>query len=235
MPLFHPSILISDAYGSAGEVSWYHRNGKCYIRKRSHSPYGATPRQLDHLAVHRRALQAWRGLEHEIQLEWNQLATEVEPHKPPFDHSAHISGQNLFVSAYHGFVTLGNEHLPFPQRFEPFPPFGIQMHDAAIMDGTLLIPASVILGAVPNPERYKLLAKIQLTEPGRGCHPGMMRNYLADETCETDNVHIRIPVCISRNSLDLEEYQVYGRFLLLDTVTGYRSQLQKHSAVIKVK
>lgn len=41
-------------------------------------------------------------------------AEEVEPHRPPFDHKAYISGQNLFVSAYHGFATPGNEHVPSP-------------------------------------------------------------------------------------------------------------------------
>lgn len=39
MPQFRPSILVSDAYGSAGNTTWYHRDGKCYTRKRSHPVY----------------------------------------------------------------------------------------------------------------------------------------------------------------------------------------------------
>ena len=88
------------------------------------------------------------------------------------------------------------------------------------------------LWGIPVPERYRLLAKIQLTEPGRGCHPGMLRNYLADELCGTDPVHVRIPDYVSRAAAALNQYQVYCRFILLDTVTGYRSQYHKESFLI---
>ena len=123
MPRFYPSVLISDAYGSVGEVTFYHRNGKCYYRKRSHSRYPGTAAQTSALDVHRRALAAWREVPHQMQLIWNRLAEEVEPHRPPFDHLTHITGQNLFVSAYHGFVTLRDEHgpLPAPGLSEEFP------------------------------------------------------------------------------------------------------------------
>lgn len=56
MPRFYPSVLIADAYGSVGEVTFYHRNGKCYYRKRSHSRYPGTAAQTSALDVHRRAL-----------------------------------------------------------------------------------------------------------------------------------------------------------------------------------
>lgn len=222
MPQFRPSILVSDAYGSAGNTTWYHRDGKCYTRKRSHPVYGGTAGQLEHLDVHRRALAAWRTVPHSTQLVWNRLAAEVEPHRPPFYHRAHISGQNLLVSAYHGFFTLGDEHLPEPQRFDSFPP-------------SLLSPSGCLMPfwVIPVPERYRLLAKIQLTEPGRGCHPGMLRNYLADELCGTDPVHVRIPDYVSRAAAALNQYQVYCRFILLDTVTGYRSQYHKESFLIE--
>lgn len=65
------------------------------------------------------------------------------PHKPPFDNKAHISGQNLFVSAYHGFTTLGNEHIPVLQRFVKFPPFAVCLANAVKQDGNLVIPAAV--------------------------------------------------------------------------------------------
>ena len=118
MPRFYPSVLIADAYGSVGEVTFYHRNGKCYYRKRSHSRYPGPAAQTSALDVHRRALAAWREVPHQTQLVWNRLAEEVEPHRPPFDHLAHITGQNLFVSAYHGFVTLRDVHVPLPVPIE---------------------------------------------------------------------------------------------------------------------
>ena len=42
----------------------------------------------------------------DIKEEWNGFASVVEPHKPPFDGSSHITGHNLFVSAYHGLPIL---------------------------------------------------------------------------------------------------------------------------------
>ena len=89
MPRFYPSVLISDAYGSVGDVTFYHRGGKCFYRKRSHSRYPGTAAQTSALDVHRRALAAW-----------NRIGAR-------FDHKAYISGQNLFFSAYHRFATLG--------------------------------------------------------------------------------------------------------------------------------
>ena len=99
---------------------------------------------------------------------------------------------------------------------------------------SLLSPSGCLmpLWVIPVPQRYRLLAKIQLTEPGRGCHPGMLRNYLADELCGTDPVHVRIPDYVSRAAAALNQYQVYCRFILLDTVTGYRSQYHKESFLI---
>ena len=97
-------------------------------------PSMGTAGQLEHLDVHRRALAAWRSVPLSRHLVWNRLAAEVEPHRPAFDHRAHISGQNLLVSAYHGFFTLGDEHLPEPQRFDSFPPFAIRLSDAIVGD-----------------------------------------------------------------------------------------------------
>ena len=105
MPLFRPSILLSDAYGSAGEVTFYHRNGRCYTRRRVKPPYPGTPAQLEHLAIHRRAMEAWASLDSEVQKLWNSYETTAESHRPPYDHKSHISGNNLFISAYHGVAT----------------------------------------------------------------------------------------------------------------------------------
>ncbi|MBR0299391.1 MAG: hypothetical protein IJQ93_03615 [Bacteroidales bacterium] len=230
MPRFYPSVLIADAYGSVGEVTFYHRNGKCYYRKRSHSRYPGTAAQTSALDVHRRALAAWREVPQETQEIWNRLAEDVEPHRPPFDLKAHITGQNLFVSAYHGFATLGNEHAPVPVPFENFPPFAVNLGDAVKMSGCLVIPARVELGHCQEVSRYRLLAKIQLTAPGRCRHLGLLRNFLAEGDCSAGVVSIVIPGYAERWGFELDKYQVYARFILLDTVTGYRSQYREYAA-----
>lgn len=166
-----------------GDVTFYHRHGKCYCRKKSAGNYTGTDAQLAALKIHRRALAAWRALDWETQKVWNKYAEEVIPHKPPFDGKARISGQNLFVSAYHGFTTLGDEHAPMPQRFVEFPPFAVRLGDFTASDGTLSVPAVVTIAEGLDAGRYRLLAKLQLTEPGKGRNPGLMRNYLADRNC----------------------------------------------------
>ena len=101
MPLFRPSILLSEAYGSAGEVTFYHRNGRCYIRKRVRPQYPGTLAHLTHLAIHWRARAAWASLNSEVQKLWNSCETTAESHRPLYDYKSHISGNNLFMSAYH--------------------------------------------------------------------------------------------------------------------------------------
>ena len=233
MSVFLPSILISDAYGSVGDVTFYHRAGKCYHRKRTSGNYSASPSQVAALEVHRRALAAWRTLDSSTQDRWNRYAVEVEPHRPPFDHKAHITGQNLFVSAYHGFATLKDEHLPMPQRFVTFPLFSVQLLDARKKDGNLLIPTRVIVANESEAQRYRLLAKLQLTAPGRGRHPGWMRNILADRNCDSGPVFFIAKDYVSIWGFDLEEFQIHARLLLLDTLTGYRSQAQNYSICLK--
>ena len=45
-------------------------------------------------------------------------------------------------------------------------------------------------------------------------------------------VSIVIPGYAERWGFELEQYQVYARFVLIDTVTGYRSQSQDYSTII---
>ena len=234
MPAFKPSILISDAFGSVGDVTFYHRNGKCFYKKRSHGGFQGTPGQLSSLEVHRRALAAWRTIDQATQEVWNGYGVEAVPHKPPFDNKAHISGQNLFVSAYHGFAILGNEHIPLPQRFEKFPPFAVDVTGAVKENGDLIISVSVTMSEEFDCSRYHLLSKIQLVEPWRGRNPGLMRNYLADADCNVQNVHIVIPGYAGVWDLDLEEYMVHAMFILLDNKTGYRSQAHPASFPIQM-
>lgn len=155
--------------------------------------------------------------------------TPFDRPRPPFDHTTRISGYNLFVSAYHGFATLGNEHVPSPRAFDSFPPFAVILVGATNVGGELRIQLKVPIAPVFHPVRYRLLAKIQLTEPGKGRNPGLMRNYLASPFDAASNATVTIP-----NATSQSEYQVHARFVLLDTETGYRSQYLQQSFLIQL-
>ena len=232
MNQLRPGLLISDAYGSAGDVTAYHRAGKCFLRKRISPVYTGTANQLAALAVHQRALRTWRSLPHEEQLQWEPFAQDVEPHRPPFDHLARISGNNLFISAYHGFATLGVEHVPVAKKFEPFPSFIVGLVGASVVGETLLLQLQ--LETEDPEERYRLLTKVQLTSPERGRNPGAMRNFLADGTASNPRQTVAIPGYKSIWGLDLESYQVHARCILLATKTGYRSQFLTVSGIVSL-
>ena len=116
MPKFHPTPLIQDCWSSIGNITFYHRNGQCYFKRKAQTPFVGSPAQLDQAQVHHRAILAWQQLQHSVQLEWRELAKSVPSHRPPYDSNHHISGYNLFISAYHGFAQIGCEHVPAPTR-----------------------------------------------------------------------------------------------------------------------
>ena len=220
MPAYNPSILISDCYGSAGSITFYHRDGKCRWRSKSTLSFAATPRQCAALSVHRRALAAWRTISDTEKEIWHNIAKNVQPHRPPFGSGGHITGHNLFVSAYHGFVTLGDEHIPEP----------VEHH-------RLSMPLE------NEPERYALLCKVQLTEAGKGCNPGKMRNFLAEEvteddmatgSCPSSPVALTIPVRTAFPGVSAATCSLHLLYMLIDRHTGYRSQYQKLSTAIDI-
>lgn len=232
MAQLRPNLFISDLYGSAGAVTAYHRGGKCFFRKRITPAPAGTGVSLSTSVVHLRALQAWRSLPQEEQILWEPFAQEVEPHRPPFDHKARISGNNLFISAYHGFATLGVEHIPVPRKFEPFPSFIVGLVGASVVGENLLLQLQL---ETEDPEgRYRLLAKVQLTRPGGGRNPGAMRNFLADGTARSESQTVAISSYKSIWGLELDSYQVHARCILLDTETGYRSQFVPVSGVVSL-
>ena len=191
-----------------------------------------SPAQLEHLEVHRRALAAWRGLDHETQLEWNEYARVVEPHRPPFDHSSWISGQNLFVSAYHGFHTLGNEHVPSPVLFESFPSFVVEAMSATSVGDDLLLRVSVVGLEYVSASRYWLYGRVQLTEKGKGASSRVAsKSVLSSSSCVSSQVELILPDWRSVWPELVEEriIRVHGSFVLLDSVTGYRSQRRRWS------
>ena len=252
MPAYNPNLLISDCYGSAGSITFYHRDGKCRWRSKSTLSFAATPGQSAALDVHRRALAAWRTIPDTEKEKWHDIARNVPPHRPPFGLGGHISGHNLFVSAYHGFHTLGNEHIPGPVEFSPFPVFVTGFMGAKTVNASdLRIALKLSMSETNNPTRYALLCKVQLTEAGKGCNPGKMRNFLAEdvpetvpagmstealqklsETVEVRTIAVTIPDYRTFSGTVSDSYAFYIRYMLIDRETGYRSQYQKLSAVI---
>ena len=259
MPAYTPNLLISDCYGSAGSITFYHRDGKCRWRSKSTLSFAATSRQSAALDVHRRALAAWRAIPDTEKERWHEIARNVPPHRPPFGSGGHISGHNLFVSAYHGFHTLGNEHIPEPVEHHPFPVFVAEFVSASVANSSdLRILLRLSMPLENEPERYALLCKVQLTEAGKGCNPGKMRNILAEETenetdadvgpasaaaCDASNsdntvnsriIFLAIPDYRIFSGICADRYSLHIRYMLIDRLTGYRSQYQKLSTAIDI-
>lgn len=238
MPRYLPNAHLSDCWSSAGEVTFYHRDGVCFWKKRSHPNFPGTTAQMEVQAVHQRALQAWRELESSVQEEWNSYARAVQSHKPPFTADHHITGHNLFVSAYHGFAQLGDEHVPAPTRYEDFPIFFCEHKSSTVEKGnSLLIKLRTKLDGNVDPNRYRVAVRIQLTKPGAGRQPGFLRSFIASENCVSSDglVEICVPSYKDVWKLDLDEYQVHMRYLLIDTITGYRCNFKKASFKISLK
>ena len=233
MPRFLPNTLLSDCWSSVGNVTFYHRNGVCYFRSKAYSEFAGTGEQLKQKELHRRALLAWQTLTHRQQQKWRKLAVGVAAHRPPFGDGNHISGYNLFVSAYHGFAQLGNEHIPIPMQFEPFPIFSldfVRCSMASLFDMELRF--RLILCGTDEPSRYRVLGKIQIETPGVGRNPGKMRNYLS-KSVPTGTVS-EIAFNVPRKRFDIDMFQLHVRYLLLDTKTGYRSQYNSLSVLITI-
>lgn len=237
MPRYEPNTRFSDCWSSVGDVTFFHRDGVCFWKKKPVCEFPGTPGQLEQTEIHHRALEAWRSLEHEVQLHWNSLALDVPSHRPPFDGTTHITGHNLFVSAYHGFAQLGNEHVPTPAPWDHFPVFAVCYSSVEVEGNSdLKILFRVNMPECKEPSRYRLLTKMQFTEPGRGRKPGLMRNFLASDECSSQDCIVRVPVgnVIDSMGLNVLSFQVHSRCILLDVHTGYRCNYQKLSFLVEV-
>ena len=222
MPKFHPTPIIQDCWSSIGDITFYHRNGQCFYKRKPYTQYRGTAAQLDQAQVHHRAILAWQQLPHSVQLQWRELAKSVPSHRPPYDDNHHISGYNLFVSAYHGFAQLGREHVPVPQPYPLFPISHLQLLqvDAGGSSGSVSLRCRLTLQNTDNPARWHVSAKIQLTAPGVGCDPGMMRTYFGIRN-QQNEVVFNVP------RSNFEDYQVHLRYRLIDEITGYRNNWHK--------
>ena len=229
MPKFHPTPLIQDCWSSIGDITFYHRNGQCYWKRKPKPSFNHTPARLDQAQVHHRAILAWQQLQHSVQLEWRELARCVPSHRPPYDDKHHISGYNLFVSAYHGFAQLGREHVPVPQPFPEFPISALQLLSATYSNSVAIIRCRLTLATTVNPDRWHLSARIQLTVPGMGSDPSKMRSYMPasagpveiGQTTSTRDLTFNLtqkgqsPLC------------AHIRYRLIDELTGYRNNWQR--------
>ncbi len=230
MPKFHPTPIIQDCWSSIGNITFYHRNGQCFYKRKPYTQYRGTAAQLDQAQVHHRAILAWQQLPHTVQLQWRELAKSVPSHRPPYDDNHHISGYNLFVSAYHGFTQLGREHVPVPQPYPLFPVSHLQLLqiDSASSSGSVSLRYRLTLQNTDNPARWHVSAKIQLTAPGVGCDPSRMRTYMGIR-CSDNVIVFNVP------SQGAEDYQVHLRYRLIDVITGYRNnwlRIQSNTNVI---
>lgn len=223
MPQYHPNTLFSDCWASIGNITFYHRGGICYFKNKPYSTFKETPEQLRLKELHKRAIKAWQTLSHKQQFKWREYSVKVAAHRPPYGDNNHISGYNLFLSAYHGFAQLGNEHTPTPKKFVPFPIFSLNylscQKPKSANDITLQFRLS--LYATDDYARYRVLAKIQITQPGKGRNPGLMRNALSKDIPQASESEVTF--LVSDPLPQSNTKQLHIRYLLLDTKTGYRS------------
>ena len=232
MPVYEPNTRFSDCWSSVGEVTFYHRDGVCYWKKRAHPEFPGTMSQMEQQTIHLRAIQAWQGLPAVTQLQWNSLALTVQSHRPPFKADHHISGYNLFVSAYHGFAQLGDEHVPVPRAYENLPIFTCDYDSVEVEAGTdLSIKLRTKLDGNVDPTRYRVAVRLQLTHPGAGRQPGYLRSFIASGNCTASECLVEIYVPNYREiwGLDLPSFQVHMRYLMIDSETGYRNIFKKKS------
>ena len=222
MPKFKPTVLIQDCWSSIGDITFYHRNGQCFWKRKPNPRFPGTQAQLDQQLVHHRAIVAWQHLEHSVQLQWNEYAKVVPSHRPPYNEHHHISGFNLFVSAYHGFAQLGREHVPAPQPFPQFPPSALELLgiEAGFTPGTLSLRCRLHLTGTDNPARWHVSARIQLASPGVGSNPGKMRSCMGIKTSNNE-------VLFTVSKPNLQEYTAHIRYRFIDSITGYRNNWNK--------
>lgn len=219
MPKFKPTVLIQDCWSSIGNITFYHRNGQCFWKLKPRTPFVGSPAQLDQQQVHLRAIKAWQHQPHAIQLLWNDYARSVPSHRPPYNEKHHISGFNLFVSAYHGFAQLGNEHVPVPQPYPQFPSAALEVLEITPSTGvgdSVTIRCRLTLATTVNPDRWHLSARIQLTAPGVGCDPSKMRSCMGMRT-QDNGIEFSVPQQGNNNC------QAHIRYRLIDDITGYRN------------
>ena len=226
MPKYHPNTRFTDCWASVGNITFYHRDGQCYYRTKANPVFPGTSHQLVQVSIHKRALQAWRNISHEEQLEWNALATQVKSKRPPYDHKTSISGYNLFVSAYHGYASIGDEKIPEPKPIPDFPTLSLKLISSTVVGKSLQVKFKITKAA--NLHNFTIASRIQLVNLGAGTNPGKMRNHQAELTDNIATFTIPFP------NQDHNSYTLHMRYFLIDRTTGYRSMQTRQSEDIRL-
>jgi hypothetical protein len=227
MPKYHPNTRFTDCWASVGNITFYHRDGQCYYRTKANPVFPATSHQLVQVSIHKRALQAWRNISHEEQLEWNALATQVKSKRPPYDHKTSISGYNLFVSAYHGYASIGDEKIPEPKPMPDFPTLSLKLISSTVVGTTLQVKFK-IENLHASLQNFIIASRIQLVNLGAGTNPGKMRNHQAELTDNIATFTIPLP------NQDHNSYTLHMRYFIIDRTTGYRSMQTRQSEDIRL-
>ena len=227
MPKYHPNTRFTDCWASVGNITFYHRDGQCYYRTKANPVFPGTSHQLVQVSIHKRALQAWRNISHEEQLEWNALATQVKSKRPPYDHKTCISGYNLFVSAYHGYASIGDEKIPEPKPMPDFPTLSLKLISSTVVGKTLQVKFKIenLHASLHN---FTIASRIQLVNLGAGTNPGKMRNHQAELTDNIATFTIPLP------NQDHNSYTLHMRYFIIDRTTGYRSMQTRQSEDIRL-
>ena len=225
MPKYYPNNRFSDCYSSVGNITFYHRDGECYYKAKANPTFPGTSRQQEQLSLHRRAIKAWRSLDHETQLQWNTLAIDVKSKRPPYNADTHISGYNLFVSAYHGLASTGNESIPTPAPIPTFPHLHLEFKTSTVVntaDLTLEYTATIIPGTLKD---LILIGKIQITKPGYRPNTGKYRNHTASLNIISNTLHVSftIPDYKSQEE-DITCCTIHLKYFLIDMLTGFRNK-----------
>lgn len=216
----------------SGTLRFFHKDGECYYKTKARPVFPGTAGQQVQLSINQRGLREWRGLGHDEQLEWNALAKSVRSKRPPFNTSSHISGYNLFMSAYHGLACIGEERVPEPRPLPDFPVVCLELASAAVLNGTDLQISFRINGDTIS-DRLRIIGKIQLIAPGYSCHRGKLRNHIG--TINDDGqVIFTIQNYKDTSGLNLNEYQMHLRHFLIDAESGHRSREQSLSTGISI-
>lgn len=225
MPKYYPNNRFSDCYSSVGNITFYHRNGDCYYKAKANPTYPGTSGQQEQLSLHRRAIKAWRTLDHDTQLQWNTLAKNVKSKRPPYNADTHISGYNLFVSAYHGLASTGNESIPTPAPIPTFPHLHLEFKTSTVVntaDLTLEYTAKII------PDTLKdliLIGKIQITKPCYRPNTGKYRNYTASLNIIGNTVHVSFTIHDYKSQEeDITCCTIHLKYFLIDMLTGFRNK-----------
>lgn len=126
---------------------------------------------------------------------------------------------------------MGNEHTPEPHPFVKFPIFNAELIDSIAKGDDLRLSFRLHLCGTDDYKRYRVLFKVQIVNPGEGKNPGKMRNYISHDVAlsDTSEVSINVKCEMPPTGNDSQSYGIYIRYLLIDNVTGYRSQYRSYN------